>query len=76
MMTGFLAEENLTGRAQKNVRIILDVIPENLREDAVIAPHSVPKATALLQKRRIFRNYRAQTGAGSGHILPKKPCRT
>ena len=26
MMTGFLAEENLTGRAQKNVRKILDVI--------------------------------------------------
>ena len=37
---------------------------------------SVPNAAALLQKRRIFRNYRAQTGAGSGHILPKKPCRT
>jgi len=26
MMTGFQAEENLTGRAQKNVRKILDVI--------------------------------------------------
>ena len=26
MMAGFLAEENLTGRAQKNVQKILDVI--------------------------------------------------
>ena len=31
MMTGFQAEENLTGRAQKNVRKILDVINHHPR---------------------------------------------
>ena len=36
MMTGFQAEENLTGRAQKNVRKILDVIgaAETLEDQA------------------------------------------
>ena len=34
MMTGFLAEENLTGRAQKNVRKILDVIKKSVSANA------------------------------------------
>ena len=36
MMAGFQAEENLTGRAQKNVRKILDVI--NVAELPVKSP--------------------------------------
>jgi len=38
MMTGFQAEENLTGRAQKNVRKILDVIERYLNMRPLYQP--------------------------------------
>ena len=36
MMTGFQAEENLTGRAPKNVRKILDVIKKKTPEHCLL----------------------------------------